>query len=235
MLKALLLGGLGDSILQFAKLQSKYTLKEIQENISIDYCDPRWRENKVKSIIDFWQSQGVQINAFPMPTLTWIDDNKHTYDIMLIYPFNEPHKENNYLQTNPFPKIKYTHIPNIDIVIQPYGGTNLASQISFTQLMGFTDTIFNRTIHYIGWTNPAEENIFRRLQGKSLLNQGNLVDFMNTAASAKIYIGFLSFGAFLTAMNKQQIFYLNRTTKDHLYLCFEWNATNVHNLSEIHI
>ena len=170
-----------------------------------------------------------------MPTPTWIDDNKHSYDIMLIYPFNEPHEENNYLKTTPFPEIKYQYIPDIDIVIQPYGGTDLASRINLTQLMKFTDTICERKIHYIGWANPAEEDIFKRLRGKSLLNQGNLIDFMNIALSAKVYIGFLSFGSFLVATNKQQIFYLNRTTKDISYLCPEWNAINIHNLSEINL
>ena len=231
MIKALICGGMGDSLIGFVKLQSKFSIEEIKNNIEITHVDIY--NILFKSIANFYKSQEINYQLLKIDSWDWLKNQQENYDIIIADNSWNGNTNNSYLRNKINPEIKYYHLPNIDIVLHPVAGRNMNRRIPFDDIFEFCKNTPLKDICIIGWIEKQYETQLLTLSNvNTFLNEsGTLIDILNLVCSCNIYIGNEGFSFILANIMKKNVY--TRSLHNNNIADPTWNYTIINNLNSI--
>lgn len=218
MINLLTSGGLGDASMSFAKIFSKDSPFDINENINLTHItNVRGEGSFAESILQFYESQSIK-------TTIQLDHkgggfrkkHRNEYDHYLGTHWDATNGEDeSSWEINPFPPIKYEYIPGKDIFINPSSGlcVNTGSMVD-DKVDKFKKDNSGRAIHI---NDTPKDTIF---------------DLINNICSSNIIISHEGFCSFLGAMANKKVFVIPRVSLDNRQHP-DWNMTRVKDISDI--
>jgi len=238
-MKLLTSGGLGDAAMSFAKAEA---LGIDRKEYKIYHA--RIREDKLDNpIVDFYSSQGIDSEILRLPVNNdkrhlahilddWLIENKDSYDHYLGTHWSSNNGGDSRLDSweiNPCPKVYYTKIEDIDIIINPSsGGVSAAKkEISKDDFCDFMNAFPETAI--IG---KGEETFDEYIN--NYYNKTNMFYLINLIASSNIVITPEGFTAYFAAMSGKKVFVMSQNIGAiHKRKHPDWDMHIVDNLKEI--
>lgn len=238
MIKLLTSGGLGDTVLSYAKIFSKHApfdANSTQFKVT-HITNKRGAGTFANSISEFYASQNIQVRIqFDVKGERYRRANRHKYDYYLgTHWLTSNIKDEDSWEINPFPPIRYTEQENSDIIISPFGGWNQSRKTGIDNIL----KIDSPRISYIGKQIPENyRRLFDNLEGTNLINKLTTQDFVNIIGSCNIVISQDGFPGFLGAMCRKKVFIFDHidglTTKDRCHP--EWDTKVIYRVEDIEL
>lgn len=169
-MKIICSGGLGDAVMILGKLRSSQ-LKN--EDIHLTHLHKTGILNReLTEFYSFFKINATIINE----DFSWINEHRKEYHLELI---------SNYTGINPFPKIDYQKIENIDIVMCLVAGQRRDRKINTT---GIEDFVKDKKVTYIGVGETLTEAINIICSANIIISPEGFVTYMGGLAGKRVFI-----------------------------------------------
>ena len=232
MIKVLGTGGLGDVIIEFVKLQNKFSIEEIQNNIELTHAEIY--DILFPSMEAFYRSQEIKYyKTIKVYSWDWLKGQDKNYDIVFSNHYWDAREETAWLRNKLNPYIKFDKIENVTIVLQIVGGRNWNRRIPINEVIDFCQNNQDKIIHLIGYLEPNLTNKLELSNVISHLNQGTIKNIIDLICSCNAYIGIEGFSLVLAGMMNKKIY--ARTIHNWHAVDPVWNLEEINNLESIQI
>lgn len=169
-MKIICSGGLGDAVMILGKL---YSPELINKNIQLIHLHKNGILNKeLTEFYSFFKINAKVINE----DFSWIDEHRNEYDLEL---------SSDYKGINPFPKLNYQKIENIDIVMCLVAGQRKDRNLN---TRGMEDFVKDKKITRIGNGETLTEAINIICSANIIISPEGFVTYMGGLAGKRVFI-----------------------------------------------
>jgi hypothetical protein len=234
--KILLCGGMGDMLMGLSKLHKRYGLDTIKDKSKTKLTHVEVPSQLINSIREFYYSQDIEAGVFSIPNWKWLDEHEKEFDLVLKSYDWFAIPANNNMENAPFLPIKYNHIPNSDVLIQPFSGWRMNRTLDLKEINTLIKENPHRQFKLAGWIPQNEYSKWSSLEIENHCNKTTMKEFTDLVCSSRTIITPLGVCMFLGTYTKREVFGLIKETPGcRIEDCLDprWNLTRIDSVTEV--